>query len=82
MKTTFADERGRITLGAKILHKYGKRFAVVSAGNEIVLVPIAKDPVAKLAQIGKQAGIDRYTLKELKKMAKQEAKKEALGNVR
>ena len=67
MKTAFADERGRITLGAKILHKYGKKFAIVGARNEIVLVPIAKDPIARLEQIGKQAGIDRYTFKGLRK---------------
>jgi hypothetical protein len=76
MKTVFADERGRITLGSKLLDRYGKKFAVVSAGKEIVLVPIAKDPLAKLKEIGRQAGIDKYTVKQLRKMAAEEAEKE------
>ena len=63
MKTVFADDRGRIVLGTKFLHKYGRKFAVVSAKNEIVLVPIAKDPLARLKEIGKESGIDKYTLK-------------------
>ena len=82
MKTVFADDRGRIVLGTKFLHRYGKRFAVVSANKEIVLVPIAKDPLARLKEIGKESGIDKYTLKELKGMAREEAEKELSKNVR
>ena len=82
MKTVFADDRGRIILGTKFLHKYGKKFAVISAPKEIVLVPIAKEPLARLKEIGKEAGIDKYTLKELKAMAREEAEKEITKNVR
>ena len=78
MKTVLADERGRITLGTTMLDKYGKKFAVINAEKEIVLVPIARNPVLKLAQIGKQAGIDKYTLKQLRKMAVKQAEKEIL----
>jgi len=80
MKTVFADERGRITLGSKILDTYGKKFAVVTAGKEIVLVPIAKDPLARLTQMGKEAGIDKYTLGQLRKIAREEAEKELNQN--
>lgn len=38
-----------------------------------------KDPIAELTKIGKKAGIDRYTIKELKQMAREEAEKEALS---
>ncbi len=82
MKTVFADERGRIVLGTKFLDRYGKKCAVVSAKKEIVLVPIAKDPLARLVEIGKESGIDKYTLKELKGMAREEAEKEIAKNVR
>ena len=82
MKTVLADTRGRIVLGTKILHKYGKKFAVVGTPKEIVLVPISKNPLEELKRLGKDAGIDNYTLKELKKMAREEAQKEALHNVR
>ena len=76
IRTVFADERGRITLGTKLLGRYGKKFAVAAAGNEIVLVPIAKDPVKELGKLGKQAKVDSYTLKQLKKMAREEAEKD------
>ncbi len=81
MKTVKADMRGRIVLGAKLLHKYGKKFAVVGTPKEIVLVPISKDPLEELKRLGKEAGIDDYTLAELKKMAKEEAQKEAFHHV-
>ena len=82
MKTVLADDRGRIVFGSKFLDKYGKKFAVVGTPKEIVLVPIAKDPVAELARLGKEAGIDKYTLSELKKMAREDAEKEALSNLK
>ena len=81
MKTVLADERGRIVLGTKFLDRYGKKFAVIGTPKEIVLVPIAKNPVAELAKLGKDAGIDKCTLSELKKIAREEADK-ALFRVR
>ena len=71
-----ADERGRITLGSKIMERYGKKFAVVETERDIVLVPIAQDPLKELQKIGKEAGIDKYTIKELREMALEEAEKE------
>ena len=82
IKTALADERGRIVLGTKFLHKYGKKFAVIGTPKEIVLVPIAKDSVAELTKIGREAGIDKYTLSELKKIAREEAEKEAFSRIR
>ncbi|HZX44249.1 MAG TPA: AbrB/MazE/SpoVT family DNA-binding domain-containing protein [Candidatus Nanoarchaeia archaeon] len=79
MKTVSADERGRITLGSDMLDRYGKKFIVIAAEKEIVLVPIAEDPLGELKKIGKSAGIDSFTFKELKRMAKEEASKEALS---
>lgn len=80
MKTVLADDRGRIVLGTKILHKYGKKFAVIGTPKEIVLVPIAKDPLSELKRISKESGIDEYTISELRKIAKQDASKEALSS--
>lgn len=82
MKTVFADERGRVVLGTKFLHKYGKKFAVIGTPKEIVLVPIARDPIAELKKIGKASGIDKYTLTELKRIAREDAEKEALSRVK
>jgi len=82
MKTVLADERGRIILGTKFLHKYGRKFAVVGTPKEIVLVPIAKDPLAELTKLGRESGIDKYSLIELKKMAREEAQKEAFSHIK
>ena len=82
MKTVLADARGRIILGTKFLHKYGRKFAVVGTPKEIVLVPIAKDPLAELTKLGRESGIDKYSLIELKKMAREEAQKEAFSHIR
>jgi hypothetical protein len=82
MKTISADERGRIILGTKFLHKYGKKFAVIGTPKEIVLIPIAKDPVAELTKIGRESGINKYTLSELKKIAREEAEKEAFSGMK
>ena len=82
MKTVLADDRGRIILGTKFLHRYGKKFAVVGTPKEIVLVPIAKDPLAELTKLGKESGIDKYSLTELKKMAREEAQKEAFSRIK
>lgn len=82
MKAIFADERGRITLGSKIIDRFGRKFAVVTTARDIVLVPIAKDPLAELERLGKEAGIDRYTLKELRQMAQEEAEKQTKKHVR
>ena len=77
MKTVFADERGRITLGTSLLGKYGKQFAVITAMKEIVLIPVAKDPLGRLHELGKGAGIQRYSLTQLKKMGREAAEREA-----
>lgn len=77
MRTVLADDRGRIVLGAKFLHRYGKKFAVVGTPKEIVLVPVAKDPLAELKKLGKESGIDKYTLSELRRMAREDAEKES-----
>ena len=82
MKAAYADERGRITLGSKMVDKHGNKFAVISHGKEIVLIPIPKDPLTELRRLFKESGIDRYTIEELRKMALQDAEKEALKSVR
>lgn len=82
MKAVHVDERGRIPLGSKLIDKHGDKFAVISHGKRIVLVPIPKDPLAELRWLGKEAGIDRYTIRELRDMALQDAEKEAMKNVR
>ncbi len=82
MRVAFADDRGRVTLGSKIVGKHGKKFAVVETVDDIILIPIPKDPIAALRELGRKAGIDKYSIKELRKMALEEAEKEALEGLK
>lgn len=76
MKQIIADERGRITLGSKYIEEYGTKFAIIPKQNKIVLLPIPKDPLKSLQDAGKRAGLDKYSIKELKLMIRDQAKKE------
>lgn len=78
MVTVLADDRGRITLGSKMVERFGRKFAVVEMVDGIRLIPIPRDPLATLRELGKKAGIDRYGIKELRKMALEEAESEAM----
>lgn len=82
MKAVYADERGRVTLGSKMVGKHGNKFAVISHGKEIVLIPIPKNPLAEFRRLAKGSGIEHFTIKELAKMALEDAEKEALKSVR
>ena len=53
MQETQCDAKGRIYLREKTRARYGKRFVVVEAPDEIILLPIPDDPVADLAEFGK-----------------------------
>ena len=77
-EVTVMDDRGRITLGKKIAKKYGRKFVVVPAMDEIVLMPVPQDPITDLQKMWKEAGLNKYTRKQIKKMAEEEAEKEAL----
>ena len=76
MTQVTADSRGRITLGSKLVDEYGRRFWVVHTHDRVVLIPIPKNPLAHLRTMGRKAGLDQYTLKELKHMSREEAEKE------
>lgn len=73
------DKRGRVTIGEKLAKKYGRRFVVVPMPREILLVPWVKikDPIAELARIGKEAGLEKYSMAQIKKMAENAANEEA-----
>ena len=68
-----ADERGRVTLGSKIIDRYGKKYIVIIAEKEITLVPLKEDPLKKLKKMSKEAGLEKYGLKKLKRIAEEEA---------
>ncbi len=77
------DERGRVTLGKKIQKQYGKKFFLIKTKNEIILKPIStKNPIEGLRELGKKSGINKLSIKRLKKIAEEEAMKEAMANIR
>lgn len=81
MQITITDERGRITLGKKIQKRYGRKFMILEANDEIILKPVVKeDPIKGLAELGQKSGINKYSIKQLKKIAEEEALREAVSN--
>lgn len=48
------DEKRRIVLPKDIVEEYGDRFVVIRVGNEIMLRPLPKDPMATLMEEGKK----------------------------
>ncbi|MHB8396868.1 MAG: AbrB family transcriptional regulator [Thermoplasmataceae archaeon] len=71
------DERGRINIGQETKKKYGDRFFVIKLSGEILLIPKPKDPVAELRKWGQKLGLDQLTSGDLKRLAEEEAHKEA-----
>ena len=67
------DSRGRVTIGEKLAKRYGRKFIVVPMHSDIVLVPRPKDPIKGLMEWGKKAGLSRYSVKQLRKMAEEQA---------
>lgn len=81
LESVVCDERGRIVLAKELRDEYGERFMVVRATGEVVLVPIPADPLKDLQEIGKK--IPRHlSVKDLKRMARQRALREVLGEPR
>ena len=76
------DDRGRLLLRKDIREAYGDKFYVVKAPKEVILIPVPKDPIKDLAELGKASGLDKYSVKQLKKMAREDAEKEALAGVK
>ena len=74
MITAECDEKGRIYLQESIRAKYGKRFIVVEAPGELVLLPVADDPVKALRDIGRS--LRGLSVEDLKKRIDEQAQRE------
>ncbi|MBI4174924.1 MAG: AbrB/MazE/SpoVT family DNA-binding domain-containing protein [Candidatus Aenigmarchaeota archaeon] len=48
------DEKRRIVLPKDIVEKFGDEFVIFSAGNDVILKPVPKDPLAALMEEGKK----------------------------
>ena len=68
------DKKGRILLSEAIRSKYGDKFVLLEAPGELVLLPVPKDPVKDLEELGKP--LRHMSLREIEKMAYRQAMKE------
>jgi DNA-binding transcriptional regulator/RsmH inhibitor MraZ len=75
------DDRGRILLPKDVRNAYGEEFVLVKAPNEIVLIPVPKDPLKTLQEEGKKLPKD-VSVAELKKLAHDLATEQALERAR
>ena len=76
-----ADEKARVCLTKEVVDRYGRDFVLVPAKGEIILIPVSKDPIQALQEEGKKIP-KHLTIADLKRMAGEEAEKEALSNIK
>lgn len=77
LETSTCDHRGRIVLPREVRDEFGTRYVVIKALDEVVLIPVPKDPIQTLRELGKKAGIDRFSIMQLKAIIREEALKQA-----
>lgn len=80
MNTISCDDKGRILLSKDLREQYGKEFVVVRAVDEIVLLPVPKDPLKILREEGRK--LPKVSVSELKKKARELAVNEILHESR
>ncbi|MBI4014497.1 MAG: AbrB family transcriptional regulator [Candidatus Aenigmarchaeota archaeon] len=61
------------------MEKYGRKFAIVKMPRNVLLIPIPSDPLKSLREQGKRIPV-HLTPEDLKRIAGEEAAKEAMGN--
>jgi hypothetical protein len=71
MITAECNEEGRIRLGPEVRQRYGRKFFLVEAPGELVLLPVPDDPVKDLQKLGRK--LEGYTIGELKEKIHQQA---------
>ena len=79
MSIASTDDQGRVYLPKKIRERYGKKFRIVQTKDEIVLIPLAEDP---LEDFQEKEALEEKTAEELKKDARESTKDQATENVR
>ena len=76
MPVVECDERGRLVVPKDVREKYGNAFYVVKGLGKVVLIPVAKDPLKDLEELGEK--LPELSVKEIKERARKRALKEAL----
>ena len=81
MVYVYADEKARVCLTKDIIDQYGKEFVLVPAKDEIILIPVSKDPLKALQEEGKKIP-KHLSAQDLKKIARDEAEREAMSSLK
>ena len=77
MKIAQCDSKGRLYLKEALRHRYGNRFLVVEAVDEVLLLPVSDDPLEDLEQLGKE--LPDISVKEIRKAILKRARQEILS---
>lgn len=77
MQITKCDGKGRIYLKEALRSRYGDRFMIVEAPDELVLLPVPDDAVHDLAELGRR--LPKASMKQLRASILARAKKEVRG---
>lgn len=75
MAYTIVDEKARICLTKEIVDRYGKRFVIVPAKGEIILIPVSDDPLKSLQEEGKKIP-KNLAVQEIRKKARKDLENE------
>ena len=74
MVTAECDEKGRLQLSPEVLQRYGRKFFLVEAPGELVLLPVPDDVVKSLEEWGKP--LQHLSLEEIKRIIDKRAMQE------
>ncbi len=70
------DRKGRLYLKEALRSRYGEKFVIVEAPHELILLPVPKDPVKDLAELGRP--LRKHSLVSIKRRIREQAKWEAI----
>ncbi len=71
------DSKGRIYLAEEIRSFYGRKFVIVKAPKELILLPVPEDPVKDLEDIGQK--LPAKSIEHLKEKILKRARKNVVG---
>jgi hypothetical protein len=77
MITAECDEEGRLRLSPEVRQRYGRKFCLVEAPGELVLLPVPYDAVKDLEEWGKP--LRGMSLAAIKRAIQEQADKEVSG---
>jgi bifunctional DNA-binding transcriptional regulator/antitoxin component of YhaV-PrlF toxin-antitoxin module len=80
IKTTEADDRGRIVIPREIREKHGDRYRLVELNDRVELVPLKEDPIEGLRNAVGDA-FSGKSVEEIKGEARDAARTEAISEV-